>query len=60
MSYMEEKIKRLNRETQEYRNRCVDRFNPSTQSNYDSRRDLNYQNSLCFRENNGQFPPRSY
>ena len=25
---------RLNRETQQYRNTCVDRYNPSTRSNY--------------------------
>jgi hypothetical protein len=27
-------FERLNRETQAYRNTCVDRFNPSTRSNY--------------------------
>ena len=29
-------FERLNRETQAYRNTCVDRFNPSTRANYSS------------------------
>lgn len=32
--YYTEKFNRLNRETQAYNNRNVDRFNPSTQGNY--------------------------
>jgi hypothetical protein len=34
--YYEEKFARLNRETLEFRNRQVDRFNYSTRSNYNT------------------------
>lgn len=45
---------KLNRETREYNMRNVDRFNPSTSSNY------NYfdpcrLNTETFRQNNGQY-----
>ena len=45
---------RLNRETREYNNRNVDRFNPSTKSNY-SYFDPYRQNNITYRENNGEY-----
>lgn len=50
---------RLNRETREYNNRNVDRFNPSTKGNY------NYfdpcrLNNQTYKQNNGQYSKRYY
>ena len=38
---------RLNRETQNYRNTCVDRFNPSTRGNYSTSYNTNGYFSPC-------------
>lgn len=51
---MYDKFERLNRETQDFNNRNVNRFNPSTKSNY------NYfdpcrLNNETFKTNNGQY-----
>ena len=46
---------RLNRETQEWRNTYVDRFNPSTKDNY-TYFDPCRQNMQVFKQNNGQYP----
>ena len=51
---MMDKFDRLNRETREYNNRNVDRFNPSTKSNY-SYFDPYAQNNRTYKENNGQY-----
>lgn len=49
-----DKFERLNRETRDYNNRNIDRFNPSTQGNY------NYfnptaLNNRTYYTNNGQY-----
>lgn len=46
---------RLNRETREFNNRNVDRFNPSTQSNY-SYFDPCKLNMETYKQNNGMYP----
>lgn len=52
--YRMQRLDRCNRETQEYRNRCVDRFNPSTQSNYSTGNwRLDYYNQQTYYQNNG-------
>lgn len=43
----------LNRETREFNNRNVDRFNPSTKGNYTCF-DLYRQNNQTYKANNGQ------
>jgi hypothetical protein len=40
--YYEDLFNRLNRETNEYRKTCVDRFNPSTRPNYTANTASNY------------------
>lgn len=45
---------KLNRETREYSMRNVDRFNPSTSSNYNYF-DPCHLNAETFRQNNGQY-----
>lgn len=54
-----DKFDRLNRETREYNNRNVDRFNPSTKSNY-AYFDPNRLNNCTYYENNGQYMKRYY
>lgn len=44
---------RLNRETREYNNRNIDRFNPSTKSNY-TYFDPYKLNNQVYRQNNNQ------
>ena len=44
----------LNRQTREYRNTCVDRFNPSASNS--SRADFAHLNRETYRTNNGQYP----
>ena len=50
---------KLNRQTQEYRNRCVDRFNPSTKSNYNGYT-FNYLNNQTYKANNNQYSKHYY
>ena len=45
---------RLNRETREYKNRNVDRFNPSTCGNYTGY-DINRRNNETYKQNNGEY-----
>lgn len=45
---------RLNKETREYNNRKVDRFNPSTRGNYNYP-NLDRLNNETFKQNNGQY-----
>jgi hypothetical protein len=51
---MYDKFERLNRETREFNNRNVDRFNPSTKSNYNFF-NPNALNNHTFYENNKQY-----
>lgn len=46
---------KLNRETREFNNRNVDRFNPSTKSNYTYFDSCKF-NRETFKQNNGQYP----
>lgn len=45
---------KLNRETREYNNRNVDRYNPSTKGNY-SYFDTNKLNNETYKQNNGSY-----
>ena len=54
-----DKFDRLNRETREYNNRNVDRFNPSTKSNY-SYFDPYRQNNQVYKNNNGEYSRNYY
>lgn len=54
-----DKFDRLNRETREYNNRNVDRFNPSTKSNY-TYFDPYKQNNQTYKQNNGQYSKHYY
>lgn len=49
-----DKFERLNRETREYNNRNVDRFNPSTKGNY-NHFDPYKLNNQTYKANNGQY-----
>lgn len=53
---------KLNRETREYNNRNVDRFNPSTQGNYNffNPYKQNYLNNETYKQNNGQYSKKYY
>lgn len=51
---MMDKFDRLNRETREYNNKNVDRFNNSTKSNYNYF-DPYRQNNQTYKQNNGQY-----
>ena len=44
----------LNQQTRDYRNTFVDRFNPSTKSNY-SYTSLNQKNNQTYKNNNGSY-----
>lgn len=44
----------LNRETREFNNRNIDRFNSSTKSNY-NHFDPYRQNNQAYKQNNGQY-----
>ena len=46
---------KLNRDTREWRNTCVDRFNPSTRNNY-SYFDPSKLNTQTYKQNNGTYP----
>lgn len=47
---------KLNRETRDYNNRNVDRFNPSAPTTYGtSAYWQNYANNQTYKQNNGQF-----
>lgn len=50
---------RLNRETREYNNRNVDRFNPSTRGNY-SYFDPCGLNNQTYKHNNGEYSRKYY
>ena len=54
-----DKFERLNRETREYNNRNVDRFNPSTKGNY-TYFDPWRANNQTYKENNGQYSKKYY
>ena len=47
---------RLNRETREYNSKNIDRFNPSTRSNYSSH-NFDRLNNETYKHNNGQYSP---
>ena len=49
-----DKFEMLNRMTREWNNRNVDRYNPSTRSNYSSY-DQNRLNNETYKSNNGQY-----
>ena len=51
-----DRFERLNRETREHRNTCVDRFNTST-SAYTN---FNYLNNRTFKANNGIYSTRYF
>ena len=53
---------RLNRETQEHNNRNVNRFNPSTESNYSffNPYQQNYYNNQTYKQNNGEYSRKYY
>ena len=44
----------LNQQTRDYRNTCVDRFNPGTKSNYPYT-SLNQKNNQTYKSNNNQY-----
>ena len=46
---------RLNRETQEYNNRNIDRFNTSSSNYGTSEYWQNYWNNQTYKQNNGQY-----
>lgn len=50
---------KLNRETREHNNRNVDRYNPSTKSNY-AYFDPNKLNNQTYKQNNGQYSKKYY
>ena len=50
-----DKFERLNRETREFNNRNVDRFNPSTPCYGSSEYWRNYWNNQTYKANNGQY-----
>lgn len=50
-----DKFERLNRETREFNNRNVDRFNQSTPSYGTSEYWHNYWNNQTYKANNGQY-----
>lgn len=51
----------LNRQTRDYNNRNVDRFNPSTQKNYSNGNwKPNYCNQQTYYQNNGQYSKKYY
>ena len=50
---------RLNRQTREFNNKNVDRFNPSTRGNY-NRTDFNRLNNETYKANNGQYNRKYY
>ena len=54
-----DKFDRLNRETREYNNRNVDRFNTSTRSNY-SFFDPYRLNNQTYKSNNGEYSRKYY
>ena len=55
------KFDRLNRQTREFNNRNVNRFNPSTQGNYSNGNwRQNYCNQQTYYQNNGQYAKRYY
>ena len=49
---------KLNRETRDYKSRCVDRFNKSAPNSY--RANLSYLNNQTYKANNGQYPNKSF
>lgn len=54
-----DKFERLNRETREFNNRNVNRFNESTANNY-TFFDPWKANNQAYKENNGQYTKRYY
>lgn len=52
---MYDKFERLNRETREFNNRNVDRFNPSTPKYGTSEYWRNYFNNQTYKSNNGEY-----
>lgn len=50
---------RLNRETREYNNRNVDRYNPSTRSNYNYFNPCRLNNET-YKQNNGKYSSKYY
>ena len=50
---------RLNRETREYNNKNVDRFNQSTRGNY-NQPNFNRLNNQTYKQNNGQYSSKYY
>ena len=50
-----DKFERLNRETRDFNNRNVDRFNESCKPTYTSQWWVNYNNNQVFKQNNGQY-----
>ena len=57
---MDDRLKRLNRETQEFRNRNVDRFNTSCNKFGTSAYWQNYCNNQTYKANNGQYSSKFY
>lgn len=58
-NYYEQKFNKLNRETQNYNNKNVNRFNPSTKSNYNYFDPCKLNNATYY-ENNGQYNSRFF
>ena len=57
---MESKFDRLNRETRDFNNRNVNRFNESSKKYGTSEYWLNYWNNQTYKINNGQYPLKKY
>lgn len=57
-----DKFERLNRETREHNNRNVNRFNPSTQGNYNFFNPCkqNLLNNQTYKSNNGEYSRKYY
>ena len=57
-----DRLERLNRETREYNSRNVDRFNPSTNGNYNSfnPNKQNLLNNQTYRANNGVYSTKYF
>lgn len=55
-----DKFERLNRETREFNNRNVDRFNTSANKYGTSEYWRNYWNNKTYKENNGQYSKHYY
>ena len=58
VDYRTQRLEDLNRETRDYRSKCVDRYNKSAPNSYGT--NFGYLNSQTYKANNGCYPNKVF